>query len=95
MRKQHGLTDQPGSFAIRGTGERFYFHFICPCGCNARDVIPLFPPHGHMWDGEQKTPTLNPSVRRMTCGFFGDVVKGVWVSRSSGPGLSQDVYLPS
>lgn len=56
------------------------FKFICPCGCNSFNDLPIKPPHdnGWTWDGNKENPTLSPSIINYNCGWHGYLKAGVW-----------------
>lgn len=87
-------SEQPGYWEIVHHPEAgSYLHFNCPCGCQYGNGIklvqPLMDPHpNHVWgwDGNEKAPTLFPSLRRGTpCRWHGFLKVGVWIPCEDSP----------
>lgn len=61
-------------------------HFVCPCGCKTRVVIPFKSAEceGPMWNwnGNKEKPTVTPSIRRLDgCMWHGFLTKGVFIGK--------------
>lgn len=77
-----------------------YIYFNCPCGCRYMDQLSVRKPGeatpnhtSWSWDGNEKLPTLSPSIKRHTpCGFHGHLQAGVWSACSDGAPLAANVF---
>lgn len=68
---------------MRKEGKASHFCFTCPCGCGMITALPVQPvsPDGWHWDGNEKSPSINPSIRQMQgCKWHGYVTKGVFLT---------------
>lgn len=54
----------PGGIAFDEEGRGLWY--VCPCGCNAADLLPFRVAGGKRpswnWDGDRTHPTLEPSI---------------------------------
>jgi hypothetical protein len=95
--------EQPGYFEFRHGGpdrggSRIFFN--CPCGCKYPDSVPIRTkdqprvwPVDWIWNGNEKLPTLAPSLRRHTaCGFHGWLTDGAWRAENDGAPLAANIY---
>lgn len=75
----------PGSAHwITGTDNKIsHLYFVCPCGCGDVFGIPVVLKEGYgwKWDGDERLPTLTPSIQRMVgCRWHGHLAKGVFIT---------------
>lgn len=75
----------PGAYDIRtieGEDRPAGMGFICPCGCGRDGWLPFRPsshPQSWDWDGNERAPTLKPSVKfNGGCRWHGWLTAGVW-----------------
>jgi len=94
---------QPGYFEFQPTldpSKPVYMQYNCPCGCGSPGILrvlrPIDAPHDSNtwgWDGDEKSPTLSPSIRRLIhCKFHGHLQNGQWSTCGDGAPLSSNVY---
>ena len=77
-----------GSFRIADeqVGAPAHLWFFCPCGCGALSSIRIgervkpAPEPSWSWNGNRTSPTLEPSVRQLNCGWHGWLRDGYWES---------------
>lgn len=76
----------PGTASwLRGKDEKAsVIIFTCPCGCKDVISIPVREGFGNTfwnWDGNEKFPTLSPSIFRSSgCKWHGHLINGEFVS---------------
>lgn len=65
-------------------GQIACLRFVCPCGCSDVVTIPVrdgFSSTYWKWDGNKESPTLTPSIQRLSgCKWHGYVTKGQFVT---------------
>lgn len=80
------LYGTPGAFSITDAGDAILF--TCPCGCDDRFRLPVYPAAGALptqgkgwaWDGHRQAPTLAPSIRQMAgCKWHGHLQAGLFI----------------
>lgn len=58
--------------------------FCCPCGCgvvSGVDIGPVQSPKVWKWDGNEESPTLKPSIRKLNnCKWHGFLTAGEFVT---------------
>lgn len=66
--------------AHENEGKIITLRYMCPCGCGNFGDIPIAPfNNGWTWNGDQQSPTLAPSVQKLTpCRWHGHLDKGIW-----------------
>ena len=53
--------------------------FCCPCGCGEVSSVPVIGDRKWNWDGNKETPTLTPSILKMSgCRWHGFLTAGEW-----------------
>lgn len=66
-----------------------YLNYLCPSGCGDERYLPIKVgekiPGFWKWDGNEETPTLEPSIRHLDgCKWHGFLKAGKWSTQSDG-----------